>query len=152
MRYFLEVWLRGNPNFAPHPHITFVRPFEIDETQEEIVKQEIVDYCKGKKPINFILEGKGNFGDINYVPVKSGELEKFDAGLEKLLENEVNFDKKLSDKKILHITLTKDIDSFPRTESAMTRLVCLRDKRIWFSYDFVTGKVLNREETLQWKE
>ena len=148
MRYFLEVWLRGNPNFAPHPHITFIRPFEISETQEENIKQIIVDYCKGRKPIKFILEGKGSFGEVNYVPVISNKLQKFDSGLEKILEGNVTFDTKLGPKKILHVTLAKDIGNFPKTESVMERLVCLRNKKIWFSYDFVINKVLTREETL----
>jgi hypothetical protein len=37
----------------------------------------------------------------------------------------------------------------------MLRLTCLRDKKIWFSFDFVTQTVLNREDSLdekRWEE
>jgi len=159
-RYFVESWFRGKEAEAfrsttresdsePHPHVTFDRPFKIIEGREELVKQKIVDYCRGKEPIKFILEGKGNFGDIEYVPVISNELQEFDRGLEELLEGDVVFEEKLNSEKILHVRLYKNIDSFPRTESTMTRLVCLRDKKIWFSYDFVEQQILTREESLK---
>ena len=164
-RYFLESHLRWNElpqlrqsfentqDNEEHLHITFVRPFSIDGDAQK-VKEKIIEYCRGKKPIPFVLEGKGNFDEnISYIPVKSGELQNFDNGLEKLLEGMVELDTKLNDEKILHLTVGSETKALSKTEMVMLRLTCIRNlkdgngKRIWFSYDFVTQEVLSREET-----
>src|SRR5688572_6584451 len=99
-RYFLEVWFRGDDavpfrgktgesSREPHPHITFVRPFSIPKIGEESIKQKVIEYCNNYKPIKFILEGKSNFDKVEFVPVRSQELQKFDSGIEKLLEDDV---------------------------------------------------------------
>ena len=96
------------------------------------------------------MEGEGNFdGKINHIPVDGVEIEEFDSGIEGLLENDVLFKEKLGEKKILHLTIeTARSSPFPRTELFMLRLTCIRDKRVWFSFDFVTQEVLSREESL----
>ncbi len=161
-RYFLENWVRDakgegeilDGKFedldSKHPHVTFVRPFTIPTGHEEEVKNLIVDYCKGRKPIEYKLKGKGNFpGGITYIPVESDELLEFNNGLEEILEGKVFFDEKLADEKTLHLATTLvDFEDFPETTLPMLRLTCIRDKKIWFSYDFMAGIVLNREESL----
>ena len=157
-KYFLEAWLSKGvykPEFfepadISHAHITFIRPFTISEGNEADVREKIIGYCKGKKPIPFVITGKGNFDDeINYIPVSGAEIEEFDGGIEALLTNEVQFAKKLGDKKILHLTITTARqNSFPKTDLFMLRLTCIRDKRVWFSFDFTTQEILNREESL----
>ena len=157
-RYFLEAWLSkgvSKPEHfgvtgVPHAHITFVRPFTIPEGEEENVKEKIIGYCKGKKPIPFVMEGEGNFDDeINYIPVKGFEIEEFDSGIEGLLVNDVQFAEKLGKKKVLHLTITAARSShFLKTELFMLRLTCIRDKRVWFSFDFTTQETLSREESL----
>jgi 2'-5' RNA ligase len=161
-RYFLEDWVRGakGPTGAlgevfseddpSHPHITFVRPFSIPLGKEEEIKDLIIGYCKDRQPIDFKLKGRGSFsGKINYIPVESAELLEFNNGLEKILEGKVDFDEKLSDQKILHLTVTSDkFEDFPESKLPMLRLTCIRDKKIWFSWDFEQNKELNREESL----
>ncbi len=165
MGYYLEIWLRG---FAKdflrglstkdeedyHPHITLIRPFEI-KTSEEEIKQKIISFCKGKSPIPFSLEGKGDFdGKVNYIPVVDyPKLLSFNDELENLLKGDVDFWKKLSDKKILHATVDfdKEINPCPRVDQNMLRLTVMREDRIWFSFDFVTQEALNREESLDKK-
>ena len=105
MSYFLEIWLRGFAkdylrgtstldNEEYHPHITLVRPFQI-RTGEEIVRQKIVDLCKGMVLLPFRLEGNGDFnGKFFYVPVVDcPELLAFDGRLEELLEPDVDFER-----------------------------------------------------------
>ncbi len=172
-RYFLETHIHGNelpglrttisdnPQNEKHLHVTFVRPFSIKDNAEE-VKKKIIEYCKDKKPIPFVLKGKKKFDEnISYIPVESNELQNFDTDLEKLLEGMVVFDTKLNEEKILHLTIEPESEPISRTEMAMLRLTCIRDakngdgKRIWFSYDFVTQEVLNRDESLdqnRWQE
>ena len=162
MSYYLEIWLRGfvkdyfgqisqidKENY--HPHITLIRPFDISDSEEN-VKQKIVDFCQGKSPIPFSLEGKGNFDSkINYILViNANELLKFNNDLECLLERDVEFYQKLNDEKILHITTNFEYNTegCPRIDQYMLRLTGIRDNLIWFSYDFVTGEVLNRDESL----
>jgi len=160
--YYLEIWLRGfakdflrgistkdEENY--HPHITLIRPFEIKTTEEEI-KEKVISFCNGKSPISFSLEGKEVFdGKINYVPVVDcQELLRFNDELEMLLERDVDFWKRLNNKKILHATVdyNQEIDSCPKINQNMLRLTILKDDKIWFSFDFVTQETLDREESL----
>ena len=160
-RYFLEAWMPGAredllidaaDSLSPgsHAHITFGRPFYIPDGKEERIKEMIVNFCIGRGPINFELEGQDSFGEtINYIPIKGKEIEEFNRGLEELLAGEVQFVEKISDKKILHLTLTTRMPKpFPKTEATVKRLTCIRDKKIWFSFDFETQEVLNREQSL----
>jgi len=158
MSYFVENWVRGleaasfrinkeDPNF--HPHITIVRPFEPRSGEDEI-KDTIVNCCKGRAPITFCLVDKGNFDEVKYIPVISDDLSQFADELENTLETSVDFAPKLGDERILHLRInsSEEIDPFPRTESHMLRLTVIRNKLIWFSYDFVTQEVLDREQSL----
>jgi hypothetical protein len=162
MSYYLEIWLEGSvkdyfrkvstKNENPyHPHITLVRPFEI-KTSEKNIKNKIINLCKGKPLISFNLEGKGNFDNkIHYIPLTDcTNLLRFNYDLEKLLENDVEFDEKINDEKILHATVNseKEIDFCPKIRQTMSKLTVIRNKKIWFSYDFVDQKILNREESL----
>ncbi|MDO8551211.1 MAG: 2'-5' RNA ligase family protein [bacterium] len=160
MSYFIEHWIRAGEadafrqEFAEqghkyYPHITLVRPFSLKTSGDEI-KQLIVGACRGKSPIPFNLEGMGSFGDIKYIPVVSQELLEFADWLEELLAPKVEFVEKLDEYKTLHLTIStsEQRDPFPSTSSHMLRLTVIRDKKIWFSYDFVTGEVLDRESTL----
>jgi len=159
MAYFMEVWLRGfakdrlrtesrNDEFC-HPHITFVRPFYIT-TDEDEIKNKIITFCKDKDPISFSLEGKASFeGVIHYVPVVDGDaLLQFNDDLEELLKDDVTFAKKLNARKILHATVNGDLPYCPRIDQYMFRLTGIKDKRIWFSYDFITKRALDREKSL----
>lgn len=163
--YYLEIWLR---DFAKdylreisegdvenyHPHITLVRPFEI-LTNEEDIKNKIVNFCKDKKPINFSLDGAESFDhNIHYIPVTNeSELLKFSDDLESLLKNDVKLVPKLGEKKTLHATVmtNREIEPVPKIEQQMLRLTAIRNKKIWFSYDFENQKVLDREESLETK-
>lgn len=157
-KYFLEAWLSKGVHKPesfesveiPHAHITFIRPFTIPEGNEEVVKEKIINYCKSNRPIPFIMAGEGNFnGEISYIPVKGVEIEKFDSDIEGLLASDVQFVEKLGEKKILHLTIsTERVSPFPETKLFMLRLTCIRDRRVWFSFDFTTQEVLNREESL----
>jgi 2'-5' RNA ligase len=159
-RYYVEDWLRGekgdllkeaarDPDIY-HPHITFVRPFSVPEGNEDKVKQLIIDYCKDRGPINFTLNNKDHFPQgVIFIPVVSRELSEFNDGLEKILEPEVKFDVKLADQKTLHLTITnEDFFGLPETVLPMLRLTVIRDKKIWFSWDFELHRELNREESL----
>jgi len=163
MIYFLEIWLRGfakdylrkrsiRDEESYHPHITFVRPFDLNNENEEPIRKEIVNFCHGKDSISFSLEGKNAFeGGINYVPViNCEELLNFNGGLENLLNEHVRFVPKLNDKKILHATIDLKDGRFycEKIDQYMLRLTGIKDKRIWFSFDFVTQKELDREESL----
>jgi hypothetical protein len=82
--------------------------------------------------------------------INCDKLLEFDKDLEQLLENDVEFYEKLDDKKNLHLTLnTKEpAQSDEKIDQYMLRLTAIKDKLIWFSYDFVTKEVLNRDESL----
>lgn len=164
MSYYFEIWLRGptgdilkslstKSTEKYHPHITLVRPFDIS-TSEEAVKEKAVHFCRGAGPIRFCLEGKGNFDEkFYYVPVTEGEnLLQFSEGLEWVVTSDAIFVPKLGDK-TLHATVDaeKDFPSCPKIEDYMLRLTAMRKKQIWFSYDFVTQKLLNGEESLDEK-
>jgi len=162
MSYYLEVWLRGfaknhlraisrqNPEFY-HPHITLVRPFEI-KTGEEEVRRKIVAFCNKRKPIPFSLEGREVFPEgVSYVPVVACEsLLQFNDELEGLLEGNVEFAPRLGEQKVLHATVDFLDPNYvcPRMNQHMLRLTGIRNKRIWFSYDFRTQRELTREESL----
>lgn len=149
----MEFWIRGGIDNLKivHPHITFVRPFTIPKGCDEEIKNIIIDYCKDRKPISFLLKGMAMFeGDICYIPVISSKLQNFDRNLEKNLEKLVVFDRKLAKKKILHLAANIDKD-FPETKFIMDRLTCIRDKKIWFCWDFDTQKIISRDEILAQK-
>lgn len=163
MSYFLEIWIRGfakdyAKNISPkkeetyHPNITFVRPFLKTLKSEEEIKEKIVTICSNKNPIKFILEGNGNFDEkFYYIKIKDNSfLQEFDYELEKGLENYVVFFEKLDKKKNFHLSLNTDvpIETNEIIEQYMLRLTVIKDKKIWFSYDLVTYKTLNREESL----
>ena len=159
--YFIEIWLRGyteefkklsNRNLENfHPHITIVRPFRILVDESKVIK-DVYNFCKKYNPIPYTLAGKGNFnGKYYHVPLSNhqGILEISD-GLEHILEPSVVFAPKIEKEKHLHVTIDEqeDIQSFEGANTFMTRLTGIKDKKIWFSYDFFTEKVLNREESL----
>jgi hypothetical protein len=74
---------------------------------------------------------------------------EFNNGLEKLLEGKVVFDEKLADDKTLHLTITnQDFQGLPETLIPMLRLTCIKNKKIWFSWDFEFNSLLDREESL----
>jgi 2'-5' RNA ligase len=145
------IYISTHDNESFHPHITLVRPFQIPNN-EEAVKKRITNFCKGKPLISFSLEGKSRFGeDVHYVPViNCDELMQFNNGLERLLSGHVQFAEKLNNKKILHATIYPydDLTTISKFDQYMLRLTCIKDKKIWFSYDFITQKALNREESL----
>jgi hypothetical protein len=162
MDYFLEVWLRGfakdylksistKDKESYHPHITLIRPFQI-LTNEEDVKEKITSFCKNILPISFSLEGVETFEeDIYYIPViNCDKLFQFDNSLEQLLSKDVQFAEKLNNKKILHATINANtpILPCPKIDQYMLRLTGIKNKKIWFSYDFITKEVLNREKSL----
>lgn len=157
MSYFLEVWFRGfakdylrsiSNNKNKKHHMTFIRPFDLIKSEEE-VKQNIVSFCQNKELIKFTLEGKDSFNKTtNYVPIHSPKLLEFNYDLEKAIEKDVNFVEKLNKEKILHATVDSKEFNCPTIEQYMLRLTAIKDKKIWFSYDFVTKQVLSREESL----
>ncbi|MEK9207914.1 MAG: 2'-5' RNA ligase family protein [Patescibacteria group bacterium] len=164
MSYYPEIWLRGlKPILSPeatetyHPHITLVRPFT-PMVDEMIIQEEIVALCRGRSPIPFTLQGSGEFGDIQYVKVVNClNLLHFNDLMEQRLEPYVEFTQKLDSEKIFHVTvqMTYQMEPFSKLDLFMLRLTCIRNKRIWFSYDFVTGEVLTRPESLdeqRWRE
>lgn len=120
-----------------NPHITFVRPFTL-LSGESVVKQVIIDCCKGKSPVPYTIEGNNSFGETNYVPVISRQLQQFDYKLEEELKPHVNFVSKLDDQKILHvaISITGEVQSFPSTPLVMNKLTIIRNKQPWFYWDF----------------
>lgn len=164
MTYTLEIWLRGfakdhlrdistRDKEVYHPHITLVRPFDINlESNEEYIKNIICGFCEDVSPIHFSLEGKNKFAEgISYVPVTDNlRLLNFNNDLEQLLESEVDFFPKLNTEKILHVTteFSRNLDSCIHIDQYMLRLTGIRNKKIWFSYDFVTQQVLSREDSL----
>jgi|CXWL01.1.fsa_nt_gi hypothetical protein len=158
MSYYLEVWLRGlKQHLSPeaddtyHPHITLVRPFS-PKVDERSIQEKIIEICHGLSPIPFTLEGWGKFDNIQYIPVNSEGLLQLNDLMEHELNPYVEFVEKLNPEKILHIAIqVSDPEPFPRQNLHMVRLTCIRNKKIWFSYDFVTQKVLNREESLDEK-
>ncbi len=165
MSYYLEVWLRGfakdhirtlstKDSKKYHPHITLVRPFNI-LSSEDTVKNKVIDFCNGKRLIRFCLSGEGHFNNhFFYIPVveEKGLLE-FNNGLEKAICNDVKFSEKLAEGKKLHVTVDVDRNISPSVyiEQFFLRLTALKEKKIWFSYDFVRQSFLNREESLDKK-
>lgn len=161
MGYFLEIFLEGetkkylrglskDPNNY-FPHITLVRPFTLNNSEEKII-ETISQYCIGFEPINLGLGGRKKFPpNISYVPVNSKELFNFDLGLESILSEEVNFYRKLGPKKLHHVTLDfKDENSkCKEIIYPVKTIVGIKDKKIWFSYDFLNKQLLNREESLE---
>ena len=159
MGCYFEIWLRGFAKDylrslvgkdieAYHPHVTLVRPFKLN-TSEEIVRTIVSDFCKSQSPIPFSLEGKGSFDpDIKYVPV-SDSLLVFNDDLERLLTPLVEFASRLNDRKIFHSAVpVENLPPCPRIDQYMLRLTAIQDRRIWFSYDFVTQEQLTRVESL----
>ena len=162
MSYYFEIWLRGfakdylreiskTDNELYHPHITLVRPFEIKDSENHII-DAVTKYCKGQTPIFFTLEGSESFDDgVMYIPVTSCEkLKNFNSGLEKILSEHVEFYPKLSDEKVFHATV-KELEALPKIsiiEQYMLRMTGIKNRKIWFSYDFVKQEVLNRDESL----
>ena len=161
MSCYAEIWLRepekkilrqisptGDETYFPH--ITLVRPF-IPMIDEEAVKRLIAGICIGKSPPIFTLEGSGSFGQITYVPVTNcKELLQLNDELELTLGPYVQFAEKLSPTKMLHVTIEVEGEMvpFPKTDLHMFRLTVIKDKKIWFSYDFVTHEILDRFESL----
>jgi len=157
---YLEIWLRdfakdylrriSMEDHGYYPHITLVRPFDISANPAQ-VQQAITSFCYGKKPIEFSLKGKETFEQgIHYIPVTSPELTMFNNDLEKLLETipGIKLREKLADEKVLHVTIPRDFDGCYEIQEHMLRLTAIKDKKIWFSYDFVLQKELNREKSL----
>jgi len=165
MSHYFEIWLRGyakdhlremssqDPQ-SFHPHITLVRPFT-PRASDAVIKQKVAELFRGTSPLPFTLEGRDNFdGKFLYVPVvQDGRLLALDKDLELLLQGDVTFKKKLDDQKNLHATVDigYEISSCETVEQRMLRLTGIRDDKIWFSLDFVTGEILNREQSLDKK-
>lgn len=162
-RVFIEDWIRGSQSelfrrerkeshFEKHPHVTFCWPGEVKEGHEELFVASVIDFCRGKQPIKYLAGGGDNFGDITYVPVLSPELLEFNNGLEAAISEHIMFEEKPSENKVLHITYDTDVESFNEMEFVMLRLTCIKgegvNKRIYFSYDFVTQEFLNRDDSL----
>jgi len=157
MSYYPEIWLRGlKPIVSPeatetyHPHITLVRPFS-PRVDEMIIQEEIVALCQGQPPLPFTLVDRGAFSDIQYVSVVNCvDLLHFNDLMEQRLEPYVEFTQKLNSEKIFHVTvqMAHQTEPFSKLDLFMLRLTCIRNKKIWFSYDFVTGEVLTRPESL----
>ena len=162
MSYYLEIWLRGfakdqlrelsnQDSGSYHPHVTIVRPFDI-VSSEGVVRDKIVDYCRGFSPMHFSLEGIGDFGGKFYhVPVfEDGRLMRFDNGLEDCISEDVEFVRKKDKVKKFHVTVNEDEGGFHYSGSDhhMLRLTAIRDKEIWFEQDLVTGKTLDRVQAL----
>jgi hypothetical protein len=156
MKVYFEVWLRGlvkdrirkiSGTEEFHPHITLVRPGEVVGNSEEL-KSAVVEFCEGRKPISFVLGGSEKFSQcIDYVPVSEAEeLLEFSNVLEEVVKKYVSLCEGLGDK-TLHVT-KHGSEPLERTSETMTRLTVLADKRIWFSYDFLEQRVLDREESL----
>lgn len=164
MSYYFEIWLRGHAkdtlreiseDKSRHPHITLIRPFQI-KTNEESIKNDVSNFCKNYSPLPFTLEGKGNFDeDFYHVPVTNAdELLNFRNGLEKILESNIIFNEQKPEEEVhLHSTVNikEDIPYYEKTDQYMLRLTGIENKRIWFSYDLVTGEILNREESKKGK-
>ena len=162
MGYHFEIWLRGfakdylrrisnRDEESYHPHVTIVRPFDVIN-EEEMVKKKVVNFCKGIVPLSFYLKGVGSFdGELYHIPVfENGELLQFNDGLDDCINKDVEFVSEFDSVKKFHATVDgekRGLDC-PQIDQYMLRLTGIRDKKIWFSYDFVTGEVLNREESL----
>ena len=162
MGYHFEIWLKG---FAKdylrgisdleensfHPHLTFFRPFKIISNEDAVI-DKAVNFCREFEPIPFSLEGINHFdGKIYYVDVAENErLMLFNDGLEKAISGDVKFDKKLAPMKKFHAKISNNNEDFycPKIEQYMLRLTGIQDGKIWTSYDFVTGEVLGRGESL----
>jgi 2'-5' RNA ligase len=133
-----------------HPHVTLGRPLKKLENENQL-KQRIVEFCNGRQPIPFSLEGLEWFDENTpYVPVTNGaELLQFHNEFEAFLEGQTELRPKLVDEKVLHATVTRKLDKpCERIDQYMLRLTMVRDKKIWFSYDFVTQYSLTREQSL----
>ena len=163
MNYYAEIWLRGyakdyvrsleTADEKAHPHITLVRPFKVP-TLEGLVKEQIIRLCQKQSLIPFTISGKGSFekGKIKYFPVQSQELLAFDEKLERTLDF-VDFAEKLNPQKILHVHVNtkQELPLLKKIPQYMLRLTMIKNKKIWFSYDFVTQEVLNRKQSLNQK-
>jgi len=166
IKYFFEIWSRGhlkdylkeisskNPEEF-HPHLTLARPFNIIKSNEETIIEKISEFCKKFDPIFFTLEGQGDFycnkTKINSPKITNHEkLLAFHYNLESLLEKDVEFFEKIEKEKKLHVSydLNKKTNFEEKISQYMLRLTAIKDKKIWFSFDFVTKKILNREESL----
>lgn len=162
MDYHFEIWLRG---FAKdylreisdlekdsfHPHVTFFRPFGITSS-EDAVMNEVANFCRNVEPIPFSLGGIDHFDEkIYYVNVsEDGRLMRFNNGLEGAISGDVEFVKELAPVKKFHAKISNNDGDFycPKIEQYMLRLTGIRDGKLWDSYDFVTGDVLDRKESL----
>lgn len=135
-----------------YPHITLVRPFDIVGDNEFQVMKAVEVYCLGRSQILFSLEGMGNFGQINYIPVvDSHELLEFSDGLELAVAPFVKFVPKLADQKTLHLTVEAEgkMAPYPKKNFLMRFLTLIKNKRIWSSFDFELQRMLAREESLE---
>lgn len=161
MSYYAEVWLRGfakdylrrisryaDDNY--HPHITLVRPFT-PLVEESELRERIISVCKNFEPIFFTLKGLDYFdGSIPYLSVVNNvQLLDFNNRLESALDGYVRFKPKLADEKKLHVTID-GLNQNPEEsiDQYLLRLTMIRDKKIWFSWDFVTQSILSREDSL----
>jgi hypothetical protein len=113
------------------------------------VKNKVADFCSRFSPMRFYLLGTGNFPEgINYLSVQSNELLNFNNGLERTILGEVNFVEKLNKEKLLHITIPKRIElEFP-IQDCMRYLTGIKNKKIWFVYDLLEKRIIERDEAL----
>ena len=155
-KFFAEYWFQGwlkdylkILTHEEHPHITLTSPFHIISSKEQ-VQELIVSLCKKYKPIPFTLEGKAKFEETMYVPiVNCRELKRFYSDLELALINHVIFVEKLNPTKILYVNAgKKEIKYFKRQDLIVNQITFLKDKKLWFVYDFETKKVLTRKQEL----
>ena len=155
--YLSEIWTRKEiageigsfygKRKGYHYHITIARPY----VGEDSVKRLVAEVCKNWQPIPYVLEGEGSFGKgIDYIPVISDSLLRFNNEFEEKLSGHVDFAKKLADEKILHIRVYPQsiMKPFPKKESIARFVTTLSNKRIVYSCEFGSGSILDRKETL----
>ncbi|MFT5280934.1 MAG: hypothetical protein ACI9AR_000376 [Flavobacteriaceae bacterium] len=170
--YFIEIWfedplktfvreLSSEKGENLYPHNTFTRPFvRKNDINEDELKEKIISILKeNKDKLSLTIEGIDNFEDeegkpVWYLPVyeKGACLSDLDKRIEDGLEKYVVFKKKLNDTKIFHIHIPGkpvSVVDYEPIHCCSDELVVLRDKKIWFSFEFSTGRVYSRAEVLK---
>lgn len=145
-------------------HITFIRPFFTKN--EKRVIETFKKTCENlKEPIKFQIENWGVFDLIEneekiiYAGINSNKsLDFFVDSLEKNLNQLIQYEsKKIGDKRVFHATLGMEkepnrIESLLKEEvfpidQYLLRTFILKNKKIFFEYDFFLQKMLNEEES-----
>jgi len=110
----------------------------------------VYTYEKKKENYEIVKKNIVHCGLEETVTVKNADaLKGFKEKNLDLITLDMQFAEKLGKKKVFHLTITAARSShFLKTELFMLRLTCIRDKRVWFSFDFTTQETLSREESL----